>query len=442
MAAEKTLVRGRIFNPQSRSEWSFYEDGALIFNGQGRIEAVGDYATLKNTPDIGATWDYSGNLIMPGLIDVHTHLPQLPIRGITAGTLLDWLNNYAFPVEEAFAEAGYAQQLSDTFFSALKANGTTTAVVLSTVHEASTDIAFESARQSGMRVVMGKVMMDQNGPKSLLETTKDAIAASDRLATKWHKQNDDLLRYAFTPRFALSCSQALLEASGDLCRKYPDSYLQSHLSENTKEVEEVKALYKGKFSYTEIYEVTGCLGPRTIMAHGIHLTFDEYTFLHDTGTRIAHCPTSNFFLRSGFFNLPVFRDRGIPFALGTDVGGGPDLSLFHVMRVMDEAQLRHQVSIKPTEALYYATLAGAEVLSLEDETGNLEPGKSADFIVVDLTALDSPQRTDQSPEETLSKLVYLSGQQHVVKTVVRGKEIYENRLLAPTGSVSTPAGVL
>lgn len=433
----KTLVLGKIFNPLSQAQWEYFEQGALVIDAGGRIEAIGDYRGVRDTPGITVTKDFSGQLILPGLVDLHTHLPQLPIRGKAAGALLEWLNRYAFPIEREFAHADYAASLSQLFFDRLKANGTTTALVLSSIHEESTHRAFDSAQKSGMRVVMGKVMMDQHGPDDLLESVKDSIDSSIRLAQAWHGASQDRLRYAFTPRFALSCSQEMLEAAGDLCKRFPNSYIHSHLSENSSEVEQVETLYGHRYSYTQIYEKTGCLGSRSILAHGLHLNPDEFALLRETQTRVAHCPTSNFFLKSGFFNLSAYQDLEIPFGLGTDIGAGPDICLLRVMRGMDEMQARYHRAVHPMEALYYGTLGGARALSMENETGNLMPGKSADFIVVDTQSLALQQ--EESPiEEVVSQLVYLGGANQIAKTFVRGEEIYSRRAPEENRTLQNP----
>ncbi len=426
MTLQKTLVRGKIFNPLAPEKWEYFEQGALVISAEGRIEAIGRYQDLEDTPGIQQTLDYSNYLILPGLIDMHTHLPQLPIRGKTAGTLMEWLDHYAFPIETAFAENHYARRLSQVFFESLKQNGTTTALVLSSVHFESTEIAFEEALKSGMRVLMGKVMMDRNAPGALLETLEASVEDSETLAKRWHGQNRDLIRYAFTPRFAVSCTPGMLEAASELHRKYPFSYLHSHLSENLNEIKAVQALFGEKDSYTAVYEKTGCLGPRTIMAHAIHLSPNELEILEATQTRIAHCPTSNFFLKSGFFNWQAFLEHNILFGLGSDVGGGPDISMFRVMRGMDEVQLGYQRFVPPATALYYATLGGAKALSLEEETGNLSPGKSADFIVLEPDAFEPLGEETQSIEEVISQWMYLGQAQYLYKTYVRGKCVYLN----------------
>lgn len=420
----KTLVRGRIFNPLTPTSGDYYHDGALVINSLGRVEAIGEFSALQRSDGFATILDYRESLILPGLIDVHTHLPQLPIRGKVAGTLLEWLTKYAFPVEEAFAQAAYAEQLSWKFFQSLKANGTTTALVLSSVHEASTDLAFQAAEKSGMRIAMGKVMMDQEAPAALLESLAGSVAASTRLAQKWHNTHEGLLRYAFTPRFVISCSQAMLEAAGELHRQFPDSYLHSHLAEHPGEVTRVEARYQNTLSYTQVYEKAGCLGPSTIMAHGIYLSKDEMAIIERTQTRLAHCPTSNFFLKSGVINLQALQDRNITFGLGSDVGAGPDICMFRVMRAMDEIQLTRQKFVPPYQALYAATLGGAKTLNWEDETGNLLPGKSADFIVVDTHSLDTWRHESEPIEVLLSQLMYLGTGLLVQKTFVRGKMIY------------------
>jgi guanine deaminase len=420
-----TLVRGKIFNPLGLTEWQYFEDGALRIDESGYIQEIGDYQHLKSLDGLEML-DYSGYLILPGLIDMHTHLPQLPIRGKVAGTLLEWLDRYAFPIERAFAEPAYAQRLSECFFKSLLANGTTTALVLSSVHEASTHLAFEAAAQCGMRVLMGKVMMDQHAPDFMLENTAASLEGSQRLASRWHCQNKGLIRYAFTPRFALTCSMVMLEGIAQLHRQFPDSYIHSHLAENKAEIAAVTALYQNRHSYTQIYEKSGCLGPRTLMAHGIYLSESELAILKETQTRIAHCPSSNFFLKSGVFPLDAVQHAQIAFGLGSDIGGGPDISMFRVMRSMVEIQLTQPAHVKPTEAIYYATLAGAEALSLESETGNLSPGKSADFIVLDTDTLTSLSPQGESIEEILSQLVSLGGEKQVMKTFVRGKAVFSN----------------
>ena len=443
-----TVYRASVYNPLSLWAWQFYENGALVVNAPGQIVWVGNWEECSNylLAEPSVTYhvqDYRDCLLLPGLIDCHVHLPQLPIRGLSGKTLLDWLSRYAFPAEEAFADFAYAQRLSQQFFHMLAAAGTTTALVYSSVHRASTDIAFEAAQMSNLRIFMGKVMMDQRVPQSMLETTSQSIQESWDLAQRWHGQNEGLLGYAFTPRFALSCSTDLLKEAGQCHRSLPGSLLQTHIAENTDEILATEALaqsvYNETMSYTDLYHRTGCLGDHTVLAHGIHMGPNELTALHDTKSAMAHCPSSNFFLKSGFFPWQRYLDANIRVGLGSDVGGGPHLCMMRVMHAMDAMQLAHHEFVSPTQAVFYATLGGAQAMSLEHHTGNFMPGKSADFVVMDTTALTralpstaflDEMRTAESMDEQvhrlLSSLVFLGDERYVLRTVVRGKTVYEN----------------
>lgn len=421
------VVLGRIWSPLSTSEWVFYPQGALVISPQGQIRAVGEASTLLQRFPQAPVTDYGKAWLLPGLIDAHTHLPQWPIRGKTAGTLLEWLNQYAFPVEGYMKDVGYAQALAKAVFAELAAHGTTTAVVLSSRHTEATHAAFEAARDSGLRVIMGKVMMDQNVPDAMREPTEEAIQTAVELAKTWHGAAQGRLHYAFTPRFALSCSARLLEKTAEAAANFSGSYIHSHLAENPQEVAAVVEAFGGKRSYTQVYQQFGCLGPRTLMAHGIYLSLAELDVLAETQTRLVHCPTSNMFLKSGCFPLEQVKQANIPLALATDVGAGPDVSMFSVMRAMDEMQYLSHTWVSPAESLYAATLGGAKALGLDAKIGTLEVGKEADFIVVNADALNatSPTYPHVSVEEVLSQLVYLGRASVVQATYVRGWVVYD-----------------
>ena len=313
---------------------------------------------------------------MPGFVDTHVHLPQFAIMGIGSGELLSWLNTYTYPEEARFADPEYAAKISQQFFDALVANGTTTAVVYSSVHEEATDIAFCAAQASGIRVFIGKVMMDRNSPEALLEETEQSISRSVRLFNKWDGAEEGRLRYIFTPRFAAACSMQLMKRIGAIALER-GAFVQSHLSENRHEVEWVRRLFPSSPSYAAVYDSAGLLTERSIMAHCIHLAPDEIALLSRARTKVAFCPYSNRTLRSGTMPYQTLRDAGLNISLGTDVAGGPSLSMLEQMR---EAMTAAQIPW--SEALYLATLAGAKALGLAGSIGNFEPGKDADFVVV------------------------------------------------------------
>ena len=370
----RRIFKASVLNPIAPDRVDAYAPGYLTVAG-GKIEQL-----TSDDPRPALRFaeyiDISHKTIMPGFVDTHVHLPQFAIMGIGSGELLSWLNTYTYPEEARFADPEYAAKISQQFFDALVANGTTTAVVYSSVHEEATDIAFCAARASGIRAFIGKVMMDRNSPDALLEETEQSISRSVRLFNKWDGAKEGRLRYIFTPRFAAACSMQLMKRVGEIALER-GAFVQSHLSENRHEVEWVRRLFPSSPSYAAVYHGAGLLTERSIMAHCIHLAPDEIALLSRARTNVAFCPYSNRTLRSGAMPYQTLRDAGLNISLGTDVAGGPSLSMLEQMR---EAMTAAQIPW--SEALYLATLAGAKALGLAGSIGNFEPGKDADFVVV------------------------------------------------------------
>jgi guanine deaminase len=425
----QTIYRARIFNPVSRSEFEDIEDGAIEVDEKGKISKIAKFSEFKDKK--AKIIDYRGKIIMPGLIDCHVHLPQYDMVAMDGYELLNWLNEYTFPAERRFESPKLAKDAASRFFHALKANGTTTAAVYNTVHKNATDIAFEEAEKSGLRVFMGKVMMDQNSPDFLQEKTEESLLESEELCKKWHGRDNGRINYAFTPRFAPTCSEKLMEGVADLAKKY-NAYIQTHLSENRSELSWVKELFPQSKNYTDVYYNAGILTQKTIMAHSIWVNPSELKLLAQTSTKVAHCASSNFFLKSGIFDLNSTLDAGVDVGLGSDVGGGPNLSLFREMsnacNMSKTRYIQENGSTKNLDsigAFYLATKGGAKVLSLDKVIGDLTPGKEADFIVVDATLVD-PQNgaKNKSGKEILSQLVYRADDRVVFAAYVRGKNIY------------------
>ena len=371
----RRVFKGSVMNPVAPDRVDVYAPGYLVIAGE-EIEQLSHDDPRPKYPSAEFV-DLGNKTILPGLIDTHVHLAQFAIMGAGAGELLTWLNTTTYPEEARFADAEYAAKISANFFDALVANGTTTAVIYSSVHEQATDIAFSAAQSKGIRAFIGKVMMDRNSPEALLERTEDSIAASIRLFEKWDGVDGGRLRYIFTPRFAAACSMDLMKAAGKIALER-GAFVQSHLSENKDEVEWVQKLFPDRPSYTAVYDFAGMLNERSIMAHCIHLSSKEVALLAKRRTNVAFCPLSNQTLRSGTMPYQILRDAGLNISLGTDVAGGPSLSMLKQMKCAIS-----DANIKGPEALYLATLGGARALGLSGRIGNFDPGKEADFIVVD-----------------------------------------------------------
>jgi len=430
---EITAYLGHVISPLSATDYLDYRKGALVVSAEGKILGVGPWAELQSVfaDRRVKVVDYGERLILPGLVDMHLHLPQVTQTGRSGEHLLSWLNRYIFPAESRFADTDHARKIAHWFFDELARNGTTLACVMTTIHKEATDAAFEVAAAKGSRVIMGKVMMDANSPDALTEKTEDSIAESRALAQKWHGYDNNRLLYAFTPRFAVSSTPALLQAAGALKAEFPGSFIHTHLAEAREEIHFVAEQYPQSRSYLDVYDQAKMLGKRSIFAHAIHLDDHDIGTVKSTMSSLAHCPSSNFFLKSGVFAYQKMQDADVLFGLGSDVAAGPAMSIFGVMR--DAQFIQPSYWIDPRELLYRATLGGARAAWLDDQVGSLAESKEADFIVVD------PRRKtgivdnilSQSSDEILSSLVFLGDDRLIEATYVRGRAVYESSAVTP-----------
>lgn len=359
----------------------YIPDGLLIIEN-GAIVDFDTYADLQHQYADLAITAYPNCLIMPGFIDTHIHYSQYEMIAAYGEQLLEWLNKYVFPTERKFKDKAYAEKIASLFLDELIKHGTTTALVFATVHSESVNAFFEAASQRNLRMICGKVLMDRNAPNFLTDTPETAYEESKQLIKKWH--NHGRLLYAVTPRFAITSSIEQLQIAGKLLQEFPDVYLHTHLSENVKEVEWVKQLFPDCLGYLDVYDQAGLVGEKSVFAHGVQLTDAEFKRLSEAKAAISFCPTSNLFLGSGLFKLSQAKanDHPVKVGLGTDVGAGTSFSL---LQTANEAykviQLQNQ-SLSAFQALFLATLGGAKALSIDDKLGNFEPGKEADFVVL------------------------------------------------------------
>jgi len=417
MVDRRTIFRARMINPDGPDSVMDYRDGMIVVDGSGRIESISPFDPQFE----GDVVDLTDRLIIPGLVDVHSHIPQLDVRGKHGATLLKWLDRYILPAEKAFADPRVVMDVGTRFFKKLIINGTTTSGLYSTVHEDATDRCFELAFGAGLRCTIGKVMMDQGAPHGLEEETGASLAASERLCAKWHGAAGGRLTYAFTPRFAPTCSFELMKEAARLARD-AGAYLQTHIAETEEENARVKKLFPKHRDYVGLFEDAGILGPRAILAHAIYLSDDEFKRIAKSGAKIAHCPTSNFFLKSGRMPAVKAEKAGCVYGLGTDVGAGTSMSIFNEMRHADYAQ--PEGSVPPEKAFWLATMGGAGTLSMEGDIGSLDPGKYADFCVIDVSGIDPNYRlSDLGPEEVLSLLMYRGDSRAIEATYVAGKKL-------------------
>ena len=408
--------------------YRYHEDGLLVIAG-GHIARAGPTDEILPTLEEGCTIvDHRPHIIFPGFIDTHIHYPQTQVIASYGAQLLDWLQTYTFVEEQKFGDPDHAARIAKFFLDEILRNGTTTAAVYCSVHAQSAESFFAESERRNTRMIAGKVLMDRNAPEVLCDTAESGYARSKELIKKWHGKGRQL--YGITPRFAITSSETQLEAAGTLLEEHPDCYMQTHLSENRKEIEEVKRLFPWAADYSGVYERYGLLGKRSLFGHCIHLSESELQRLHDSGSVAVFCPTSNLFIGSGLFDLARTRQaqRPVTVALATDVGGGTSYSL---LRTLGEGykvlQLGNQ-NLPALQAFYMATLGNARALQLEGTIGDFLPGREADVIVLDAGATEAMahrMETISSLEEELFLLMTLGDDRSIAATYVAGELAWE-----------------
>ena len=429
MSGSARLVRGRILtfkeDPAAAgpAAHAYIEDGAVLMR-EGRIEAAGRARdVLADASQDAAVDDHSGSLIMAGFIDAHIHYPQTRVIGSYGAQLLDWLHNYTFLEEQKFAAPAHCAEAAEFFLDELFRCGTTTALVYCTVHPESVDAFFAAAERRGARMIAGKTMMDRDAPEKLRDTAQRGYDESRALIERWRGRGR--LDYAVTPRFAVTSTQAQLEAAGALAKEFPEAYVQTHLDENHAEIKLVAKLFPEATSYLDVYDRAGLLGPRSVFGHCIHMADAEIARMAESGSVAAFCPTSNLFLGSGLFDAARLTEAGVRIALATDVGGGTSYSMLRTAAEGYKVLQLNRQSWPALNAFYRMTLGNARALSLDDRIGSVETGKEADLVVLDSRATPAMAHRMESAkgdlEVELFALITMGDDRAVKQTYVAGE---------------------
>ena len=423
--------RGRLFHfphitASPSEQYQYLEDGVLVVD-EGKIVGLGDANDyLQAHPQLASQIIQHQGLLVPGFIDAHAHYPQIEMIASFGQQLLDWLHDYTFPTELKFIQREYAREQADLFLEQLFAHGTTTAAVFATVFPQSVDMFFEAAQTFDARMICGKVLMDRFCPDGLRDTPDQGYLDSIDLIEHWH--NNGRALYAITPRFAPTSTPQQLKKAAQLAHKYPDVFIQTHLSENVKEIALVKQLFPHNKDYLDVYESTGLLRERAIFGHGVHLTHSEMKRLAASGATVACCPSSNLFLGSGLFPFDKVKQSGTHIAFASDVGAGTSMSLFANMAdAYKVCQLQHY-SLDPFEAMYHCTQGSAVAFKLEDKIGNLNVGTEADFVELNPSAfpmLEQRIKGAKSLQDELFALIILGDERVIDKTYVSGVKVFD-----------------
>lgn len=378
--------------------------------------------------DVDMIIDASGKIVLPGFVQAHVHLCQTLFRGQADDLeLLDWLKKRIWPLEGAHDEESVYWSAMLGIAELIK-GGTTSVIDMETVHH--TESAFWAIDSSGIRAASGKVMMDYGSdvPASLKESTPDSLRESEALLERWHMHDDGRIRYAFAPRFVVSCSDELLVRVRDMARA-AGVLVHTHASENRGEVALVQQ-DRGMRNVVCLREL-GLVGPNLVLAHCVWLDEEEMAILRDSGTKVVHCPSSNLKLASGIARVPEMLEMGMFVSMGAD--GAPCNNNLDMFREMRHAALIQKVRLGPTAlparaVLEMATMGGARAMGLEDEIGSIEPGKRADIVIVDLHA---PHAVPADGVDVMARIVYEANASDVETTIVDGRILmYGRKLLA------------
>lgn len=416
--------------------FQYESDGVILMNG-GRILRCGSWQALHRELHGVPVDHYPDDLILPGFIDTHVHYPQTQIIGSYGRRLIDWLNDYTFIEEQRFADSHHAAHVARVFLHECLRAGTTTASVYCTVHPESAQAFFDEANRLGLCMVAGKVLMDRNAPEALCDTPEGAYDQSKELIQQWHGQGR--LHYAITPRFAPTSSPGQLEAAAALWREHPDTFMQTHLSENAEELAWVQSLFPDRRDYTDVYDHFGLLGERALFGHAIHLSPREWNRLAESGSSVVHCPTSNAFLGSGAFNFQraCEGDPAIRTGLATDVGGGTSLSMLQTMKGAYEIGQAGRYSLSAMKAFYLATRGNARALRLDHRIGSIQEGGDADLVVLNLRStplIDFRMQRCESLAEALFVQMIMADDRATRATYVAGCPVYRSSMPATAGA--------
>lgn len=433
-----TLYRARIVDtpsdPFAGGALRAEEDGGIVVDDTGVITARGAFADVRADHPDEVVIELPGGMLLPGLVDTHVHYPQVRVIGGLGMPLLDWLDQCALPEEARLADVAYAKGVARDFVTGLVDAGTTTALVFGSHFATAVDSMFAAADVAGLRVTTGLVVSDRSLRPELLSTPDRAYDEARGLAERWHGRGR--LRYAVTPRFSFSASDAMLESCAATFKEVQGSWFTSHVNENLFEVAEVRRLFGGT-NYVHTYANHGLVDRNSVLAHNVHPVDEELALLASQGASVSHCPTSNSALGSGLFPFQRHLDHGVRVALGSDVGAGTGFSLlkeglqaYFMQRLLGA----DGVALTSAHLLWLATSAGADALGLADEVGDLSVGKQFDAVWVLPQAgnpLDVGLGNANSTLDALAKVFALGTTTDIEGVWVGGDQIAAGRFRRP-----------
>ncbi|MDO5574591.1 MAG: amidohydrolase family protein [bacterium] len=427
MREKNYILRGSICYSTKPEQLQTIEQGYLVcVDGK----SCGVYKTLEALPEnyqMLPIKDYGDKLIIPGLVDLHLHASQYAFRGLGMDMeLIEWLNVNTFPEEAKYADTSYAMRAYSQFVKNLQQGATTRACIFATIHTDATELLMDLLEKSGLYTMVGKVNMDRNAPENLCEENAETSAAD---TIKWIEECQEKYQNTkpiITPRFIPSCTDELMIKLSQIRRDYKLP-VQSHLSENPREIQWVQELCPQTSGYADAYDQAGILGGpgHEIMAHCVYLTEEEEKLLLERGVYIAHCPDSNTNLASGAAPIRRYLEHGLHVGLGTDIAGGYSDSIFSQMaEAIRVSKLRWRLfddTLRPltlAEAFYMGTMGGGAFFG---KVGSFIKGYEFDAVVLDDSKLKAPY--SMTALQRLERAVYLPEKCEVTAKYVAGNKV-------------------
>ncbi|MVO17001.1 guanine deaminase [Parasedimentitalea huanghaiensis] len=389
----------------------------------GKITGTGTLEDMRALQPRSEVVDHGYKLIAAGFVDAHVHYPQTAMIASWGKRLIDWLNSYTFPEEMRFGDRAYADEIANRYLDLTVANGTTTVCSFCTIHPESVDAIFTAAQARGQRIVAGKTCMDRNAPEGLRDTAQSGYDDSKALLQKWH--GVDRLSYAITPRFSPTSTPEQLQAMGALWAEHTDCLMQTHLSEQTDEIEWVRSLFPQARDYLDTYEEFGLLGARGLYGHAIYLEDRERDRLREHGASLIHCPTSNTFIGSGLFDMAGLMAEGHRIGLATDTGGGSSFSMLRTMAAAYEVGQLRGTPLHAAQLMWLATQGSAASLRMDDKVGNIAVGMEADLVVLDLASTPAiSQRSERASDlwEAIFPTIMMGDDRAITEVWIAGKQ--------------------
>lgn len=413
------ILKGHIIYTKEKDSFEVLEDSYIVVENK---TVVGIFKVLPASYEGIDIIDYGNAIIIPSFIDLHIHAPQYVQMGIGLNLeLIDWLNEYTFKFEDRFKDVDYAKKIYFHFADALYQNGSLRSCIFATIHNESTDVLVEELKRKKLGAYVGKVNMNQNAPKTLIQTTECSIRETKNFIKK--HENNDLVKPIITPRFAPSCTSDLLKGLGELSMR-KQIPIQTHLAETKREVEWVKSLFPESPNYSSVYKSHQLYGrEKSIMAHAIYLEEEEREMAKHDNIYLVHCPISNMNLSSGIMPLTQFLDQGLKVGLGSDVGAGHKIGMQHtITSAIQCSKIRHVLNkeeriLNESEAFYLATKQNG---SFFGKVGSFEEGYLFDALVIKDNHL---LMNDLSPLEQLQRFLYCGGSESIIDRYLEGEQI-------------------